>query len=193
MRLIIIVLCVLVSFRLTADEHPTKEYALDNISQLVTPIAAPFLGLTGIKSKHTLKERIAVTFTSLVIDEGIVQTLKYTIHSTRPDGSDNKSFPSGHTSVSFAGAEIIREEYGWLYGGIAYAWSVGVGALRIHHHKHRLTDVIGGAAAGVISARLGYLLLPFERKLFRWDKNKTICAMPSMSKQGIMCSVEIFF
>ena len=30
--------------------------------------------------------------------------LKYTIHKKRPDGSDNKSFPSNHTAAAFAGA-----------------------------------------------------------------------------------------
>src|SRR5437868_2826908 len=37
-------------------------------------------------------------------------TLKYSIAEERPNGNDSHSFPSGHTSISFAGAEFIRKE-----------------------------------------------------------------------------------
>ena len=41
--------------------------------------------------------------------------LKYTINETRPDGGQH-SFPSNHTSISFASAEFIRNRYGWKFG-----------------------------------------------------------------------------
>ena len=34
--------------------------------------------------------------------------LKYSVEERRPDGSGDDSFPSGHTSISFAAAEFTR-------------------------------------------------------------------------------------
>ena len=39
---------------------------------------------------------------SIVISEGITQTLKYLTQRERPDGSDSHSFPSGHAADTFA-------------------------------------------------------------------------------------------
>lgn len=167
---------------------------IDNIGQFVTPAGGMFLGLTGIKTKHSFKERVAVTATSLIVDEIFVQSLKYSIHSQRPDGTDNKSFPSGHTSISFVGAEIIREEYGWKWGLGAYAIACGVGALRIYHHRHRFVDVLAGAGIGFASARLGYLLLPLESKLFGWDKSAVMLSMtPFVGKSEFGGSLNLIF
>ena len=43
---------------------------------------------------------------SVVVAGGLTYGLKEAFPERRPDGSDNKSFPSGHTSVSFAAAAI---------------------------------------------------------------------------------------
>ena len=46
----------------------------------------------------------------------ITQGLKETFPKLRPDGSDYRSFPSGHTSVFFAAAATIINRYGWKAG-----------------------------------------------------------------------------
>ena len=46
----------------------------------------------------------------------------------------------------------------------------GVAALRLYHNQHWPTDVLAGAAIGVLGARIGYWLLPWERRLFGWDQ-----------------------
>src|SRR3546814_3471276 len=46
--------------------------------------------------------------------------LKEVFPSRRPDGSDDKSFPSGHTSTSFAAAATLHNRYGWEAGLPAY-------------------------------------------------------------------------
>lgn len=157
---------------LRASDGGSHRYWLDDIGQFVPTLAIPALSLYGVKSKHSWRERIAVTVTSMALCECVTYTLKHTIHSTRPDGSDRHSFPSGHSARVFRGAEIIREEYGWGWGAGAYAVAAGVGALRIYHHRHRFGDVAGGAAIGFLTARAAYLLLPPERKLFGWDKSE---------------------
>jgi len=47
---------------------------------------------------------------------GMTYALKYLVKKERPDGSDNHSFPSMHTSVSFTGAAFIQRRYGWKWG-----------------------------------------------------------------------------
>lgn len=77
--------------------------------------------------------------------------LKELIHERRPDGSDDRSFPSGHTSVSFAAAVGLERRYGWHAGLPALCVAGFVGAARIAASKHYAHDVAAGAAIGTLS------------------------------------------
>ena len=89
------------------------------------------------------------------------EVLKSTVHSTRPDGSDNKSFPSGHTALAFSAATYMDRRYGEQWGQRYGQWTVpalyGVAALagvaRVEANKHHWGDVLAGAAIGWGSAR----------------------------------------
>ncbi|HNR78204.1 MAG TPA: phosphatase PAP2 family protein, partial [Parvularculaceae bacterium] len=72
----------------------------------------------------------------------------------RPDGSDDRSFPSGHTSVSFAAAATLTNRYGWKVGLPAHALAAFVGASRVKARKHHVSDVLVGAAIGELSGFL---------------------------------------
>lgn len=68
----------------------------------------------------------------------------------RPGTSENKqSFPSGHTSTSFASASALWYAYGWKVGLPLTVVATGVGLSRIAHDAHFLSDVVAGAAVGV--------------------------------------------
>lgn len=93
---------------------------------------------------------------------GMTYALKYLVKKERPDGSDRHSFPSMHTSVSFAGAAFLQRRYGWQWGIPAYLLSAYVGWSRVYGKKHDGWDVLAGAALGVGS---GYLFTrPFARQ-----------------------------
>ncbi len=77
---------------------------------------------------------------------GIVQGLKHGIDRDRPNGEDDKSFPSSHTSTAFSGASYLHYRYGWQYGTPAYIAAAAVGASRVDADKHHVGDVIAGAA-----------------------------------------------
>jgi hypothetical protein len=77
-------------------------------------------------------------------------SLKYSIDEQRPNGG-GQSFPSGHTSISFAGAEFIRKQYGWGWGIPSYAAASYVGWSRVETHNHWTLDVLAGAAIGIFS------------------------------------------
>jgi len=84
----------------------------------------------------------------------ITDGLKRLIPKDRPDGSDTKSFPSGHTSVASQGASFIHFRYGLRYGAPAYAVAAFVGYSRVRADKHYWEDVAVGAIIGVGSSWL---------------------------------------
>jgi len=67
------------------------------------------------------------------------------------------SFPSTHSSVSWAIASVIAHEYpGWLTQLLAYGTAGGVSASRWAGQKHFASDVIIGAALGWYMGRQVY-------------------------------------
>lgn len=78
--------------------------------------------------------------------------LKYAVREERPDKSDKLSFPSGHTSISFASAMFLQKRYGWKLGVPAFAVATYVGWGRIYAKRHNWWDVLGGALIGTASS-----------------------------------------
>jgi membrane-associated phospholipid phosphatase len=87
---------------------------------------------------------------SLALTEGVTYGLKYAVNERRPNGG-TQSFPSGHASGAFCGAEFLRKRYGWKYGIPAYAAASFVAFTRVEAREHYPHDVIAGAAVGIIS------------------------------------------
>lgn len=74
--------------------------------------------------------------------------LKAATHQTRPNGRDDQSFPSGHSSVAFAAAQYLQTRKGWTYGAPAYAAASLVAYSRVNAREHYWRDVVAGAALG---------------------------------------------
>ena len=92
---------------------------------------------------------------SLAATGGTTFLLKELIPERRPDGSDRKSFPSGHTSLSFASAATLENRYGWRVGAPAFAVASLVGVARVEARRHFWYDAVAGAAIGTAG---GFLL-----------------------------------
>lgn len=150
-----------------------KTTKIDNYLQYIPLVTHVGLGLTGVKAKHPLRERVAVAATSSIALLTMTHSIKRIVKESRPDTGQRNSFPSGHTSTAFMGAELIREEYGNAWGAGAYVLSAGVAYLRLHNDRHWLNDVVAGAGFGILSARIGYWLLPLEKRLLGWEKKNT--------------------
>jgi membrane-associated phospholipid phosphatase len=88
-----------------------------------------------------------------IVNFGYTELIKVAVGRERPNGQDNKSFPSGHTSNSFALAAVAERHYGWKLGVPAYLVAGLVGASRLEQDKHYLSDVVAGAALGYIVGR----------------------------------------
>ncbi len=80
--------------------------------------------------------------------------LKEIFPERRPDGSDNRSFPSGHTTAAFGAAASIYERRGAAEGIPAFALATFVGVARVKADKHHWYDVLAGAAIGTGSGLL---------------------------------------
>lgn len=72
------------------------------------------------------------------------------------------SFPSGHTSSSFAvamAATLASKK--WKVSVPAFILAVIIGFSRIYVHVHFCTDVLAGAAVGIIYGIIGYFVAKF--------------------------------
>lgn len=165
------------------DRYPFEDYV-----QYVPAAAALSLGWLGVEARHGTFDRLMLSGTSYVVTASLTWALlKRNVVSIRPGihhtyvaaGNADaispathpkyfNSFPSGHSATAFMGAELVRLEYGrehpWLAVG-AYAVAAGVGIMRIYHDYHWATDVLAGAGMGILGARIGWWLLPYEQRL----------------------------
>jgi membrane-associated phospholipid phosphatase len=108
----------------------------------------------GRVSKHTRFR--AVTYDWLdasMMNVVYFQSLKFIVGRERPNGSNNQSFPSGHTSNAFALATVTERHYGWKVGVPAYLLAGLVGAARMKEDAHYFSDVVAGATLGYIVGR----------------------------------------
>ena len=90
---------------------------------------------------------------AMIVNGAYTGILKYSVQRTRPDTSDNLSFPSGHSSTAFSLAAVADHHYGWKIGVPAYVLASGIGLSRIEKDKHYLSDVLAGATIGIIVGR----------------------------------------
>ena len=149
--------------------------------------AAVMLGmkLGGVEGRSSWGRMLASDAFSALLMGSVVFSLKQTTHVMRHDGSNDHSFPSGHTATAFMTATMLTKEYGhkspWIGIG-AYSVATATGLMRMANNKHWLSDVLTGAGIGILSTELGYYLadLIFKEKgirrftdneaFDRWDK-----------------------
>ena len=141
------------------DYMPRFRNHTDDYMQLAP--AAVMLGLkaAGVKGRSSWGRMLVSDAFAAALMAGVVNTLKTTTHVMRPDGSDNHSFPSGHTATAFMTATMLSKEYGhnfpWISIG-AYTTATATGLMRMANNKHWLSDVLTGAGIGILSTEVGY-------------------------------------
>lgn len=94
------------------------------------------------------------------------------------DLNKSKSFPSGHAAICFALAFLLNRLYGPKFRW-TYAFAVWICISRIYVGAHFPSDVIGGAAIGLLVAWVYSSILRFERyqtltqKIFKTTPSKS--------------------
>lgn len=133
--------------------------------------AAVMFGLktAGVEGRSSWGRMLVSDAFAAMLMGGVVNTLKTTTHVMRPDGSNNHSFPSGHTATAFMTATMLSKEYGhkspWISIG-AYTTATATGLMRMANNKHWLSDVLTGAGIGILTTEMGYWIgdLIFKNK-----------------------------
>ncbi|MBI5099876.1 MAG: phosphatase PAP2 family protein [Nitrospirae bacterium] len=143
--LFVMLFCLAVSVSVQASD--SIETAGDVLLIILPATAAGLtVGFKDTKGALQFGESAALTL-------GVTYGLKYAIKEERPNGGSH-SFPSAHTSISFASAEFMRKRYGWKYGIPAYAAAFFVAYSRVDARQHYTHDVLAGAAIGIGSSYL---------------------------------------
>ncbi len=154
----------------TEDASGFKTRADDYLKY--APAASVYLlNAVGVKGRHKIVDRTVILVMSTVLSEQLVTALKHSTHQLRPDESTYNSFPSGHTTTAFIGAEMMNQEFGWRspwYSVAGYSMATGTALLRIMNNRHWLSDVIAGAGIGMLTTKFSYWLYN------KWENRKHI-------------------
>jgi hypothetical protein len=155
--------------------------SVDEYLQYAPAVAGFAPELAGVYGKHHILDKSILLLTAIIAETAIVNGMKYTFRTMRPDGSAHNSFPSGHTATAFMGAELLRREYGHLSVGYTiggYAAATLTAYLRMQNQRHWLTDVVAGAGIGIFSTQIAYWIYPYLRDaVFAFKKPAGYAAM----------------
>ena len=116
-------------------------------------LAATTWGAGKLFSSSEIAEAGRDLLRAQIVAGSVTFVIKHAVGRERPDGSSTTSFPSGHTSASFATASVLQRRYGWRAGAPAYAFAAYVAGSRLNEGRHYLSDVIFGAAIGLAAGR----------------------------------------
>ena len=139
MKIIFILISLNFIFPIIGDISDPVRTAGD-IGQISTPLYGLYLTYN-----HSDKEGRFQFYKSSAATILTTHFLKQTINKPRPDGTNNNSFPSGHTSAAFSGATFIHKRYGFNTAWPAYMVASFVGYSRVYAEKHYWEDVLAGA------------------------------------------------
>lgn len=92
-------------------------------------------------------------FRAQIVSQAVVQAGKMATGRARPDGSDGRAFPSGHTASAFAMASVLDRHFGKRAAIPSYAFATYVALARLSANKHHISDVIIGAGIGIAAGR----------------------------------------
>lgn len=111
--------------KLRNDFMPRFHRTLDNYTQFAPAAVMVGMKAAGVESRSSWGRMLLSDAFSVALMAGTVQGLKNATNVMRPDGSDNHSFPSGHTATAFMTATMLNKEYGYKS-----PW-IGVGAYSV--------------------------------------------------------------
>ncbi len=143
-----------------------------------TGVALPLL-LDGKNGKQHSLRALDSLGTSLILCEGLKQITQV----KRPDSSSRDSFPSCHATAAFAIA-AMESRYHPDYAPLWYAGATLIGYSRVDLNRHRVSEVLAGAALGYLTSRLelsqkhGLILFPL---ITNDSKGSTVVGLQVMS------------
>ena len=177
----------------TAPSRLIKSYtdAANFIAEpyVAIPVTAGLFGASLLTNNHRFQDTAFTSFQSLAYASGATFFLKMVIGRHRPRDAEsafrfapfsgNQSFPSGHTTATFAMLVPWAMYYpGPFTWGLVVVGGTGTALARIVQNKHWLSDVVGGATIGIVS---GVLLSQRHQRLQSGDVNQSYRLSPILS------------
>ena len=154
--------------------HPFFSTSADFYLKWIPYAAVFILNLARVKTKSDWKKQVVITAATEGIRYLITDNLKKMVKEHRPAPFvGNRSFPSGHTSSSFAAAQFMHRELKSsipVLSCVGYVAGVANATIRIYKNRHWLKDVVVGAVIGIVSAQLAYFVV---KKIWREKKPKS--------------------
>lgn len=140
---------------------PTFRNHLDDYIQYSPAAVMLALKAAGVESRSSWKKMLTADAFTIGLITAVTRVIKPIAKEERPDGSNNHSFPSGHTATAFMCATMLQKEYGHLspwvgFGGYTVATATGV--MRMMNNKHWMSDILAGAGMGILGTEFGYWL-----------------------------------
>lgn len=148
-QLVYLVIIFLVSRCFLSYSQDKTIERVGDISLIALPVAAITTTLIKNDKKGTWQYSKGLLLTGV-----ITYGLKLGISKSRPDFSNENSFPSGHTSLTFQSATFMHRRYGFKSSIPYYALAGFTAFSRIHADKHDGWDILAGAALGIGSSYL---------------------------------------
>lgn len=149
----------LLSLHLSAQDKAYHGDGIDNGLRWVPVASVVVLKACGVESASSWKRLGVNALSSIALSSAVSWGLKKAVNERRPDGTDNKAFPSGHATIAFAGAHILYKEYGRLSPWISvagYGVATATAIDRVCRNRHHWWDVCAGAAIGILGTEAGY-------------------------------------
>jgi len=179
---------------------PDIETNIDDYLVYVPAVAVYGLNLAGVKGKNNFIDRSLIYATSHTASVIIYRSIKRNTMVVRPDSIDNKSMPSGHTTLAFISATFLFEEFKdvsiWI-GVAGYSIATATGVIRMLNNKHWMSDVFVGAGLGILVTELTYFVYPvvkgFITSKIHSSKERSMSLSPYYSKQSIGLHLSMTF
>ncbi|MDR3653262.1 MAG: phosphatase PAP2 family protein [Paludibacter sp.] len=175
------------------DQLPGYINLGDDYIRYAPAVAAYALSAFGMKSQHRFIDRSVILAVSYIASDFVVYNVKKLAKSPRPSGrttsSDGYSLPSQHAAMSFVAATFLDHELGYISPWISvggYLTASYVAYARVARNAHWTSDVLMGAAVGIITTNAAYWAYDGVMKLF--PKKLTITPIISPQQAGLYVS-----
>jgi len=131
-------------------DNPSKLTNVYGASRFNLPASLSIWTLGTLGHNPGLRDLGADLTRTLTLTQLAVGPVKLATQRRRPDGSNRLSFPSGHTANSFAVARVIQRKYSLKLAWPLYILGGFTGSGRVAGGHLYVSDVVMGAAAGII-------------------------------------------
>jgi len=169
------------------------EFKIDDY-MVYAPIVELYLAdILGAKSKNHWFDQTKYLAFSNLLSAGITHGIKQIIDKERPNGQ-HFSFPSGHTTLVFTNATVLKNEFkdtSFLLAYSGYGFGIATGAFRMINNKHWFSDVLAGAGIGILATEIVYHFEPLKN-FNPFKKSKNISIVPSFGSNNysVYCSYK---